>query len=129
MPVLDEHLPHRIAGVDELAVGLHEDGLPLRGVVRLGVFAHEFFAAAGEMVEAADLGRAARHPDIARAQLARKARHARIVDDAVLPVDERHRTDLADELGIKSHIVSFFAPAWGAPRAPCGRVFLSLILT
>ena len=90
--VLHEDLPHAETAVDELPVSLHEDGLPLRGIVRLVLLvgAVEFPARAFEIVQPADLGGARGHPHEAGAQLARKPGYDVVVHILIFAVDERH---------------------------------------
>ena len=110
MRVLHEQLPHRILRPDAAAVLLHEDGLALCGVIGLDLLrvAEQLAPLAAQVVEPADLHGAAGHPDHARAQLAPEAGEDVVVDVAVLPADERHGTDLADEFKIKPHAAPLY---------------------
>ena len=120
MVMLDEDLAHGVLAVHKLAVRLHEDGLPLRGVIRLGVLVvGQFFPRAHHVIQPADLGGAAGDPDIAGFEFAREARDAGIIDHVVLLVDERHRTDLPHEFHVKFHKNPFSAARFAQKSAYC----------
>ena len=108
MLVLDEYLPYAETAVYELPVSLHQDGLPLCGIVRLVFFvrAVQFPARALDVVQPPYLGRARRDPYISWTQLARKSGYDVVVHILIIAVDERHRAYFADEFDIEiSHIV------------------------
>ena len=125
--VLNEHLAHGILLPDEVPVLLHQDGLALRGVVRLGVHAvaGQLMPGAADVVEPPDLRRAGGHPDHARAQLAPQPGKDVVVDVGVLAADERHRADLADEVKVVLHNRNLLALGirWAAAQT-CLRDFI-----
>ena len=118
--VFDEDLPHRILAVHILAVSLHEDCLPLGGIVCFCVLAlGQFISRAHHKIQPPDLRCAAGNPDIPGLEFARKARHPRIIDHVVLFIDERHRTDLSYEFHVKFHTDSCITGAFSA-QTDCG---------
>ena len=96
MAVFHQHLPHRVAGVDKLAVKLHKHGLPLGSVVRLDLLhvALQLAAVALHVVDATDLGGARAHQNIPRPQIMGQAGKDVVVQIVILFADERHRADL-----------------------------------
>ena len=114
MPVFDEHLAEGIIRMNELPVSLHQDRLSLRGIIRLVVFrrAGQFLSRAADIIQPADFGRAARHPDIARPELVCKRGDAGIVEAVGFALDERHRADLSHQFYVKPiHSVTIFSSA------------------
>ena len=103
--MLHQQLAHAVRLRDEAAVLLHEQHLALRGVVGLDVLrvAGQLAARALHVVQPADLRRARRHPDHARAQLRAQAGKDVVVDVVVLPADQRHGADLADKFKVVVH--------------------------
>ena len=103
--VLHEQLPHGILRPDIPAVFGHQDGLSLRGIIRLDLLhvAQQLAAGPAQVVQPADLHRAARHPDHAGPQLAAEPCKDVVVDVVVGLADQRHGADLADEFIVKPH--------------------------
>ena len=105
MRMLHEQLPHRILRPDIPPVFGHQNGLALRRIVGLDLLrvAQQLAALPPQIVQPADLHRAARHPDHARPQLAPETGKDIIIDIVVGTADQRHGADLADELIVKPH--------------------------
>ena len=116
MLVLHQHLTHGVFRPDEVAVLLHQDALPLRRVIRLGVHAvaGQLVPRALDVIQPPDLRRAARHPDHARLQFAAQAGKNVVINVGVLAANQRHRANLADQFKIIPHALAFSlaAPAF-----------------
>ena len=105
-----QHLTHGIFLPDEVAVLLHQDALSLRRVVRFRIHAvaRQLVPRALDVIQTSDFRRAARHPDHAGLQLAAQPRKNVVIDVGVFAANQRHRANLADQIKIVLHVLSFF---------------------
>ena len=106
MGMLHQDLADAVFLGNELAVVLHQDGLALGRIVRLVLLriAAQLAAGALEVIQAADLRRAAGDPDHAGPELRAEAGKNIVIDVLVLFPDQRHGADLAYQIKFVFHI-------------------------
>ena len=104
--MLHQHLPDAVFGADKLAVGVHQDGLALRGIIHLVLLGHagQLMAGALEIVQPSDFGGAAGHQDHARPKIAAQALKDVVVNGVFILLNQRHASDF-------DHQVQFFHAA------------------
>ena len=98
--VLQKYLADAVFRLDELAVGVHEDGLSLRGVVGLVLFsqAAELVPGAVQVIQTADFRRAAGNQNHTRAQIAAQTLENVVVNFVFGLLDQRHGADFYHQI-------------------------------
>ena len=98
--------------MDELPVVLHQDALPLRGIVRLYlvVAAAEFTPGTLQVIQPPDFRRAGRDPNHTGLEFRAQPGKDVVVNILVLFANQRHRADLADKVKLVVHHRCFFPP-------------------
>lgn len=115
--MLHQHLPDAVFGANELSVGVHQDGLTLRGIVHLVLLGHagQLVAGALEIIQASDFGRAAGDQDHTRPEVAAQALKDIVVNGVFLLLNQRHAADF-DHQFQPLHAASF--PSISPAAAP-----------
>ena len=110
--VLHQQLPHAVFLMDKLPVVLHQDALPLCGIIRLYlvVAAAEFAPGTLQVVQPPDFRRAGRDPNHTGLEFRAQPGKDVVVNILVLFANQRHRADFADKVKLVVHHRCFFPP-------------------
>ena len=103
MLMFDKYLSYAEPAVDILAVSLHQNGLPLCGIVGFVflVRSSELLARALDVVQSSDFRCTGSNPDVTGTEFARKTCDDVVIHILILAVNQCHRADFADEFDVE----------------------------